>query len=139
MLPHLKLMVVLTELLQPVTPLLEKAGYTTELVERPSVGPSKHLLDFSADVVAIRSRIQKAVDDGDKLVVVGHSYGGIPASEAVKGLDSASCQQAQKPGGVAHPFFLASFLIPPAGSKTRWCSSPFLSGILSHPRWPVAY
>lgn len=44
--------------------------------------------------------------------MVGHSYGSIPASESIKGLDLKSRQAAGKKGGVSHFFFCAAFIIP---------------------------
>ena len=98
--------------MQHVADLLEKAGYKLDLIELPSVGPAQHLPDFSADVAEIRSRVEKAVDNGEEVVIVMHSYGGIPTAQAVKGLDVTSRQEAKQSGGVKHLFFLASFLIP---------------------------
>lgn len=90
---------------------LEKSGHSTDKVHLASVGPSKHLSDFSGDVEAIRSHILRAVDAGLKVVVVAHSYGGIPANEAIKGLDYATRQKNGEQGGVVHLFFCCSFII----------------------------
>ncbi|KAL3257837.1 hypothetical protein ABHI18_006507 [Aspergillus niger] len=91
---------------------LEAAGYETDLVHLPSVGPTQHLPDFSADVAEIRSHLEHLVDAGKKVVLVVHSYGGVPSNEAVKGLDCASRQSNSQAGGVAHIFFCCSFIIP---------------------------
>ncbi|RAL00748.1 alpha/beta hydrolase [Aspergillus ibericus CBS 121593] len=91
---------------------LEAVGYESDLVHLPSVGPAQHLPDFSADVVHIRGHIQRLVDAGKLVVVVVHSYGGIPASEAVKGLDWDTRQRNGQTGGVVHLFFCCSFIVP---------------------------
>ena len=82
--------------------LLEKAGYKVDLVPLKSVGPSQHLKNFEPDVETIHAAIQKAVDRGHKVVVLGHSYGGIPASQATKGLESH----------IVNLFLCCSFIIP---------------------------
>ncbi|KAF7193763.1 putative hydrolase R7 [Pseudocercospora fuligena] len=96
----------------PTTKLLEDAGYNIVLIDLPSVGPPKHLPNMDADVQEIRKNIEKAAEAGQNVVVVGHSYGSIPSSEAIKGLDLKTRQAAGKPGGVTHLFFCAAFIIP---------------------------
>jgi hypothetical protein len=96
---------------RPVASLLEEAGYTVDLIDLPSVGPAQHLPNFNADVEEIRSRIEKACDGGQEIVLVGHSYGSIPMCEASKSLDLASRQREGKQGGVKHLFYLAAFVI----------------------------
>jgi pimeloyl-ACP methyl ester carboxylesterase len=91
---------------------LEAADYKTDLVSLPSVGPKEHLKNFDPDVDEIRKHIQAAADAGQNVVVVAHSYGSIPSSEAIKGLDVQSRKAAGQPGGVSHFFFLAAFIIP---------------------------
>ncbi|KAF2161519.1 hypothetical protein M409DRAFT_69642 [Zasmidium cellare ATCC 36951] len=95
----------------PVATLLEEAGYRVDLIDLPSVGPAKHLPNFDADVEVIRSHIQKACDAGREIVLIGHSYGSIPASEAAKGLDLSSRQKEGKAGGVKHLVFCCAFIV----------------------------
>ena len=90
---------------------LQKAGYNIDLVSLPSVGPEKHLSDFGPDVAQIRKQIEMAVETGQNVVVVAHSYGSIPASEAIKGLDAATRSEEGKTGGVTHFVFCAAFII----------------------------
>ena len=91
---------------------LEKSGYKTQYVPLPSVGASPAVKDFSADVKAIASVISKEVEAGQKVVLVVHSYGGLPGNEAVKDLDLASREKAGEKGGVSHIFFCCSFVSP---------------------------
>lgn len=90
---------------------LEVAGYKTDKVHLPSFSPLNHHLDFEADVSQIRKQIESASNQGQKVVVVAHSYGGIPSNEAIKGLDLKTRQQSGLPGGVSHLFFCCSFII----------------------------
>ncbi|KAL2800571.1 Alpha/beta hydrolase fold-1 [Aspergillus keveii] len=91
---------------------LESAGYSTSLVHLPTVNPSNPQTSFSSDVQAIRTAIITAAEAGQKILLVVHSYGGIPASEAVHGLDVASRAKEGLRGGVSHLFYCCSFLIP---------------------------
>ncbi|KAI5362053.1 putative alpha/Beta hydrolase [Septoria linicola] len=82
----------------------------TVLVSLASVGPQEHLKNFNPDVDVIRKHIEAAADAGQDVVVVAHSYGSIPTSEAIKGLDLKSRQAAGKKGGVVHFFFLSAHI-----------------------------
>lgn len=104
-----------------VVELLEQQGYKTDLVYLPSVGPLK-LPDFSRDVEAIQEHVSKAVDAGQEVVVVSHSYGGTPASEALKGFGLESRRQEGKKGGVKHLFFITVFLVPVGESMVSYYS-----------------
>ncbi|KAJ5771855.1 hypothetical protein N7520_002384 [Penicillium odoratum] len=95
----------------PVVERLEAANYKTSKVHLPSVNPPKHYLDFGADVAQIRTQIEAAANSGQNVVVVVHSYGGVPSNEAIKGLDIKTRQQKGLPGGVTHLFFCCSFII----------------------------
>ncbi|KAK4499125.1 hypothetical protein PRZ48_009637 [Zasmidium cellare] len=95
---------------------LRDAGYSTNLVTLPSVGASPFLEDFQPDVAKIRSAIQKAADQGHEVIVVVHSYGGVPSQEAIQGLDLHTRQKQGLSGGVAHIFFCCAFIVPPGQS-----------------------
>lgn len=91
---------------------LEVSGYTTQYVTLPSVGAYPPLKDFNPDVEAVRNAIKAEVDKDRDVVLVVHSYGGLPGCEAVKNLDKMSREKLGKKGGVIHIFFLCSFVIP---------------------------
>jgi pimeloyl-ACP methyl ester carboxylesterase len=86
----------------PVTTLLEQTGYTIDLISLASVGPSKHVKDQSDDIALIRSAIKRAAERGHKCVLLGHSYGGIPGAQAIKGLEPH----------IQNFFLCCSFIIP---------------------------
>ncbi|KAJ4258125.1 hypothetical protein NW762_008266 [Fusarium torreyae] len=67
---------------------LGKSGFNTELIELPSVGPKRHLDGFSSDVATIRHRAFQAISAGQKIVLVAHSYGGVPTTEAIRDFSS---------------------------------------------------
>ena len=98
-----------------VSDILKQTGYPTDFVELPSVGPSKHLANFDPDVEAIRKQVTKAVSGGQDVVIVAHSYGGIPMCEAMKGLATKG-PESGKQGNVKHLIFCASFVIPEEAS-----------------------
>jgi hypothetical protein len=68
--------------------------------------------DFLEDVCQIRKQIDIAANDGQKVVVVVHSYGGLPGCGAVRGLDWETRRRQGQPGGVVHLLFCCSFIVP---------------------------
>lgn len=95
----------------PLTSQLEAAGYTVRGVSLPSIGGEKPLKDFQPDVDAIRSMIETAADADEDILVLMHSYGSMPAGEAVKGLDKMSRRKEGKTGGVSHLFYCSAFVL----------------------------
>ncbi|GLI81850.1 hypothetical protein PoHVEF18_010242 [Penicillium ochrochloron] len=91
---------------------LDVANYRSLKIHLPSVNPPIHYRDFGADVTHIRTQIETAIEDERQILVVVHSYGSLPTSEAIQGLDVNTRQKQGLKGGVAHLFFCCSFIIP---------------------------
>ncbi|KAF4343956.1 alpha beta-hydrolase [Fusarium beomiforme] len=84
--------------------ILQRAGFNVDYVDLPSVGADPHLTDFTPDVAAIQQAVSQAASKGQKVILVAHSYGGIPSAEAIGAFG---------PGGaVAHFVLCCSFIIP---------------------------
>ncbi|PGH19700.1 hypothetical protein AJ80_03855 [Polytolypa hystricis UAMH7299] len=98
-------------------PLLHAAGYATTAVDLPSVGASPGVPDFSADVTAIRNTVSGLVELlGRDVVVVSHSYGGVPATEALRGLSKQDQRAQGGKGGVVGLAYVAAILPQVGGS-----------------------
>jgi pimeloyl-ACP methyl ester carboxylesterase len=91
---------------------LENDGYNTDVVHLPSVDPVIPHSDFADDVSQIKKQIEIAASAGQRVIVVVHSYGGVPGCEAIRGLDWKTRQLNGQPGGVVHLFFCCSFIVP---------------------------
>ena len=104
----------------PILPFLHAAGYPTTSVHHPSVGVSPGLPDFSADVAAVRATVGGLSDLGRDIVLVSHSYGAIPASEAVRGLGKSERKANGLPGGVIKLFYIAA-IVPKKGGSLVDC------------------
>ncbi|KAJ5745076.1 hypothetical protein N7520_010258 [Penicillium odoratum] len=79
-------------------------------VALPSIGaepPSKGLTD---DVIFVQNEIKKLSDEGKKIVVVAHSYGGMVGADAVKGMGYAERKKDSSNGGVLILVYLAAFV-----------------------------
>ncbi|KAF4120863.1 hypothetical protein GMORB2_2349 [Geosmithia morbida] len=105
---------------------LHAKDWLTEAVEYPSVGaepPTKGLAD---DASAVRSVLERLADEGKKIVLVGHSYGGLVIANAVKGLGYKQRQNDGKVGGVIIMVYLAAFVTPLNGSIIQMLGGNFL-------------
>lgn len=90
---------------------LKKLSYPTEVVQLKSSGNavSTHLEDTAIIRNALEALI---VSDAKKVILVMHSYGGIPGTNAVHGLEAAARQDKGEEGGIIHCLFVAAFLVP---------------------------
>jgi len=82
---------------EPLRQILETRGWTTTAVDLPTMhAPDKAALGMAADAEAVRAAIDAS--DGD-VVVVAHSYGGIPATQGAGA------------GKVTHIVYISAFVL----------------------------
>ncbi|KAK5710893.1 hypothetical protein LTR17_018643 [Elasticomyces elasticus] len=102
---------------QSVTALLEGAGYKVEGVSLPSVGhldkdPGNGL---EIDSAAVANALRKVVNSNRDVVLVAHSYGGIPTSEAAA-IVSQEEKATDPVGRIVKLIYLAAY-VPPKGAS----------------------
>ncbi|KAG5762741.1 hypothetical protein H9Q72_009141 [Fusarium xylarioides] len=82
------------------------------------------------DVEAVRQSLQPALDEGKRIVLVCHSYGGIPGSAAVEGYQVHEREAKGLSGGISHVVYIAAFALPVKGlsllSAAGGTHGPFL-------------
>lgn len=125
---------------QPLISSLKELGITAECPRLPtSSGPSKtgnvhegfkqvdngsddstpkasYPLHYD-DAAVVRSVIECLVESGKRILVIGHSAGGWPATEAVtSNLEYQSRKRQGLEGGVRGIFYLCAFVLPPGES-----------------------
>ncbi|KAM0245551.1 hypothetical protein ACHAP5_005358 [Fusarium lateritium] len=91
---------------------LQAKGWSTEAVDYPSVGaepPTKGLAD---DVSAVRTVVERLVNEGKNVMIVVHSYGGLVGALAVEGLGYKQRAKEGKTGGVIQLVYLSAFVMP---------------------------
>ena len=101
-----------------LTPELEAAGFPQITISLPSIGVRPGLPDFSADVKAVRAAVVPLVEQGKEVVVLGHSYGAVPMTEALHGLGQQERGAAGLNGGVIRLVYVAA-IVPQLGESTR--------------------
>jgi alpha-beta hydrolase superfamily lysophospholipase len=96
---------------------LEYTGYPTFQPKLPTLNKSEgdEFLSktLNDDTEAVEQVLERLVtDEGRKVVVVMHSYGGLVGSNAIsKELSLSHRKAAGKPGGVIHLFYFAAFVL----------------------------
>lgn len=85
-------------------------GYNTVAIALPSNGTTPPIYDFTEDVRAIRDNVTQVLDSGQDVIVVMHSYAGIPGAEALWGLGKREREQRGLRGGVLRLVFIMSIL-----------------------------
>lgn len=90
---------------------LEAHSIPSIVIPTPSVGAYPGLKDFSDDVGLIRDTVSKLIDEAKDVVVLMHSYGGIPGSAALKGLGKSTRGSEQKKNGVVRLVYVSTLLL----------------------------
>ncbi|OAX83774.1 hypothetical protein ACJ72_01858 [Emergomyces africanus] len=98
----------------PVRPFLHGAGYPTTAVYLPGLGVSPGIPDLSADAEAVRIVVSGLAELGREVLVVAHSYGGVPTTEALQDLGKKEREAKGCIGGVIALLFISANL-PKAG------------------------
>ncbi|KAL2849325.1 hypothetical protein BJX68DRAFT_267177 [Aspergillus pseudodeflectus] len=78
------------------------------------------------DATAIRAVTTKLADEGHQVVLVMHSYGGIPGTESAEELGCEFRQNAGKPGGSIALVYLAAYFL------TKGMGHMVLGGLIFH-------
>ncbi|KAK8085734.1 hypothetical protein PG997_007005 [Apiospora hydei] len=90
---------------------LNKLGYTFLCPELKTVGADKHGVTWEADKEMILDLVEPFFDQGKEIIIIGHSYGGIPACAATEGNGVQDRAAAGKKGGFRRIVYLAGFAI----------------------------
>ncbi|KAK7044431.1 AB hydrolase-1 domain-containing protein [Favolaschia claudopus] len=87
---------------------LESHGYEAHAIELETVGRRDTPPSMYDDAAKVASLIHKLADEGKDVVLVPHSYGGMVACEASKGLAKSVREREGKRGGVAKIVFVTA-------------------------------
>ena len=101
-----------------LTSALNDAGYVTVVPRLASLNSSSpERVTCTEDVDAVRSRLLSLIDDEEKdVVVVCHSYGGIPGGGAARGLSKEVRAAEGRKGGVIGIIYMCAFVVPEGSS-----------------------
>ena len=105
-------------LYEPLTQSLSRDGIESRIVDLPSVGrkEGKEPATMTDDVNEISSVVEKLLEDDNDVVLLAHSYGGVPATQCLEKLSRKARQAEGKKGGVSKIVYLAGVALPVGGS-----------------------
>jgi hypothetical protein len=98
----------LASCMDPFISELHNVGFPAEALSLPSCGNASKGMDDDED--AIRSALIRHMDEDKDVLLVLHSFSGIPGSAAVSGLDRKSRQTLGKKGGLLGIAYISSFI-----------------------------
>jgi len=110
---------------------LHKHHYETRKVKLKSVitREERRAESHHEDAMAVRETIQPLIEQGKEVIVLGHSYGGIPVSEGSSGL----AQKSTEAGGIVHLIYCCAFVLQEGGTVGGLYENPQLSaGLPQH-------
>ena len=113
---------------EPVTSLLRGQGYPVEPVTLPSAGgPPTSTVQDDAEHIR-KTHLDDLIAQGRDVVIVMHSYSGVPGTECVKGLAKKDLAAQGNPGGVIALVYVTCYLLEGGKSSATTIPSdhPFL-------------
>ncbi|KIW13901.1 hypothetical protein PV08_06682 [Exophiala spinifera] len=114
----------LTSLYQPLLDAVTEAGYEIKAIHPPTVGPRSrqgyaHKAPSMYDDASVLAReVEQLADEGKDVIIVGHSYGGVPMTQASKGLGKEERKAQGKPGGIVRLGYMTA-IVPEHGQSAR--------------------
>ncbi|KAL4762042.1 alpha/beta hydrolase [Aspergillus foveolatus] len=90
--------------------------HTTHTVAFPSIHQATSVQDLQPDIEALRTLVEQEVSAGKDVVIISHSWSGLPVNSALDGLSKTERQAAGEIGGVAKLIFISAF-IPDCGES----------------------
>jgi hypothetical protein len=107
-------------LYSPIIDQLSNYGYEAVSIDLPSIGrfQKPHPATMNEDAAHIQSVITTIADQGKDVMLVMHSYGGIPGTESTKGLSKVERQASGKRGGITRLFYMSAMILPVGLSLT---------------------
>ncbi|KAL2833054.1 hypothetical protein BDW59DRAFT_95272 [Aspergillus cavernicola] len=96
----------------PVANILREKGYHAETITLPSAGgpPSTTAYDDANHIQ--KAYLNDLVAQGKEVILVMHSYAGIPGTESVKGFARKDLAASGKRGGVVGLIYQSAFILP---------------------------
>jgi len=103
---------------EPLIQSLSAYGYKAVAPALPSVAQSEvsPSTDSQDDIAAVRQAILAELDQGADVIVVPHSYGGVPATSAIRSLDPKSRADAGHTTSVVALAAITAYVLPEGAS-----------------------
>lgn len=97
---------------RPLTSRLESAGYEVHALDLPSTSDNPVNDSWKLDIAMIRDTVEQLAEQGQDVVLVMHSRGGLPGGDAAEGMSKADRAKGGKQGGIVRLLYICSFAAP---------------------------
>ena len=104
---------------------LNRQNVKAVVISTPSVGRKEVPATMSDDVEEVTNVVSKLLDEGKQVVLMTHSYGGIPGTESLKNISRKARESRGKDGGVERIIYLTSVVLQPGTSNFDAFSAGF--------------
>lgn len=113
-------------LYKPLAQSLARDGIQSNIVDLPSVGrrEGKEPATMTEDAEEIVSVVERLLDEDKEVILLAHSYGGVPATQSLDKLSRKNRQARGKEGGVLKIIYLAGVALPVGGSLMSLLTVP---------------
>ena len=105
----------------PLQDLLAAAGHNVYVNTLPSASRNapESPASLGDDSEFFGKILQRIADQGEDIIVLGHSYGGMVASESARGLGKTERLAQGRKGGIVRLIFLAAIVLPEGQSVVK--------------------
>ncbi|EXJ67514.1 uncharacterized protein A1O5_09527 [Cladophialophora psammophila CBS 110553] len=115
----------LPEFYEPVINAVAEKGYEIQGLHKPSVGPTSGKAREGVapptmydDAAFIAGEVEKLANQGKDVILLAHSYGGVPVTQSTKGLSKKERQREGKEGGIVNLAYMTC-LVPAVGQTAK--------------------
>ena len=102
---------------EPVVAKLKEDGIEATIAALQSVGKKEKPVTATDDAKHIQSVVKPILDGGKDVLLVAHSYGGVPSTMSIEGLSKAAREKDGKKNGIVGILYAAA-VVPPVGTNT---------------------
>lgn len=90
---------------------LHAKGHPAEAISHPSIGELASSVPPDADAANLRQVLEKLINNEEKdIILFCHSYGGVPGSQSIHGLERSARAKADQKGGISKVIYLSAIL-----------------------------
>lgn len=122
-------------------------GYEIKALHMPSVAPATGPKEGEPptmydDAAFIAKEAERLADEGKDVIIMTHSYGGVPGTESVRGLSKTERQKQGKKGGIVRLAYMTSLVLAVGDSATSAQGdikeqAPFTLDVRPPPHHPI--
>ena len=131
---------------QPMIFALAEVSIPSLSFSLPNVGAGAPTAAPYDDLKKLRTMLEGLVDEGKEVLLISHSYGGVPACQAIRGLQKSERVKFGQPGGIIRIVFMGAFVLkegqstwtftngqqPPEWARREVSSAPFNTPVFPH-------